>query len=139
MNKAKELIEEYQTSDPFEIAKAMGIEIFYSDLKEAAGFFQTVGDFKFIHLNSNLSYSEQIYTCAHELGHYVLHDNDNIHFLKHNTYYNTQKIELEADLFASYFIISDETIKELNSLPYIAINYKLDYRVCEERLKYLTL
>lgn len=137
MHKAKELIEEYQTNNPFDIATALGIEIIFNDLKEVDGFFHSLGDKKFIHINNQLTYREQLFTCAHELGHYILHNNDNIHFLKHNTYYNTQKLEKEADLFASYFIISDDEITELNHLPTIALNYNLDYRVCEERIKYI--
>lgn len=137
MNKAQNLIKEYGTADPFVIAESMGINIIFSDLKEVSGFYQSIGDFKFIHINNSLPYKEQVFTCAHELGHHILHDDSNIHFLKHNTYYNTQKFENEANLFASYFIISDEEIKEINHIPTIAINYNLDYRICEKRMEYL--
>lgn len=56
-----------------------------------------------IHINEDLSIKEQTYTLAHELGHFFIHKNTNINFLT--------KYELEADIFASYFVISDEEIK----------------------------
>ena len=90
-----------------------------------------------IHINNNLSSNEQRYTLAHELGHYILHQGSNLHFLRRVTSTPLSRQEIEADLFASYFMVSDEEIKEINNLTYISEAYKLDYRICEKRLEYI--
>lgn len=89
--------------------------------------------YHYIHINKNLSSTEQRYTLAHELGHYRY----NIHFLRRVTSIPLSRQEIEADLFASYFLVSDEEIKEINNLTYISQSYKLDYRICERRLEYI--
>ncbi|NBJ71011.1 ImmA/IrrE family metallo-endopeptidase [Roseburia sp. 1XD42-34] len=53
-----------------------------------------------IHINENASTEQQIFTCAHELAHAILHPEINTPFLKFNTYYSTSKIEVEANTFA---------------------------------------
>lgn len=131
---AKELIKKYG-NDPYEIARIFDIDIIYSELGSIDGFFQQLGNKNFIHINENLTTKEQFFTLSHELGHFFLHKDTNINFLTRLTNRYICKYELEADLFASYFIISDDEIKEINHLPTIAINYNLNYRICEERMK----
>lgn len=94
-----QLVKKYGTSDPFELAKIMGIEIVYEPLGKSLGYFSRLYRTAIIHINENLSYEKQLSTCAHELGHVLLHPDINTAFLKANTHYPTSKIEIEAHEF----------------------------------------
>lgn len=135
------LTNKYGTSDPLRIIKELGIIVQFVDLGENKGLYHTLeiedNIYHCIHINNNLSSNEQRYTLAHELGHYILHKGSNVHFLRRVTNTPLSRQEIEADLFASYFMVSDEEIKEINNLTYISEAYKLDYRICEKRLEYI--
>ena len=49
---------------------------------------------------------------AHELGHAVLHPDHCTPFMRANTYYSINKLEMEANEFAVKILISDEEIIE---------------------------
>ena len=135
------LTNKYGTNDPLKIIKRLGIIVQFANLGENKGLYHTLKidniTYHCIHINNNLSSTEQRYTLAHELGHYILHKGSNIHFLRRVTNIPLSRQEIEADLFASYFIVSDEKIREINNLTYIYQSYKLDYRICERRLEYI--
>ena len=135
------LTNKYGTNDPLKIIKRLGIIVQFADLGENKGLYHTLkiedNIYHCIHINNNLSSNEQRYTLAHELGHYILHQGSNLHFLRRVTNTPLSRQEIEADLFASYFIVSDEEIKEINNITHIAQSYKLDYRICERRLEYI--
>lgn len=135
------LVKEFETNDPLKIIKELGIIVQFANLGENKGLYHTLKidniTYHCIHINNNLSSKEQRYTLAHELGHYILHKGSNIHFLRRVTNTPLSRQEIEADLFASYFMVSDEEIKEINNLTYISQSYKLDYRICERRLEYI--
>lgn len=135
------LVKEFGTNDPLKIIKELGIIVQFANLGENKGLYHTLKidniTYHCIHINNNLSSTEQRYTLAHELGHYILHKGSNIHFLRRVTNIPLSRQEIEADLFASYFIVSDEEIREINNLTYISQSYKLDYRICERRLEYI--
>lgn len=135
------LIQEYGTTNPFNIAKQLGITILFNDLGTNNGLYHTLEicnkTYHYIHINNNLSDADKRYTMAHELGHFILHKGSNLHFLRRISRVPLSRQEIEADLFASYFIVSDEEIKEINNLTYISQSYKLDYRICERRLEYI--
>ena len=135
------LIKEYGTSNPFNIARQLGITVLFNDLGTNNGLYHTLEicnkTYHYIHINNNLSDEEKRYTMAHELGHFILHKGSNLHFLRRISRVPLSRQEIEADLFASYFIISDEEIKEINNISYISESFKLDYRICEERIKYI--
>ncbi|MGE7091255.1 ImmA/IrrE family metallo-endopeptidase [Lysinibacillus sp. NPDC048646] len=50
--------------------------------------------------------------CAHELGHAILHPDENTAFLKKNTLFSTDKIEIEANTFAVELLLPDELFKD---------------------------
>ena len=43
--------------------------------------------------------------CAHELGHAVLHTHANTPFLRKNTFFSVDKLEIEANTFAALLLI----------------------------------
>lgn len=67
-------------------------------------------------------------TCAHELGHAILHPDENTAFLKKNTLFSTDKIEVEANTFAVELLLPDELFLEQDNYScftiYDAINEK---------------
>ncbi|EQB34878.1 hypothetical protein M948_18025 [Virgibacillus sp. CM-4] len=105
--KVGQLVEKYGTNDPFKIAEAMGIEIVYENLGTSLGYFSSIYRTTIIHINESLSYKKQLYTIAHELGHVVLHPDENTAFLKGNTYCLTDKKEVEANTFAIELLLSN--------------------------------
>ncbi len=99
-DKVNQLILKYDTSNPFDLAKMMGIVVRFVDLGNVLGFHVRHLRCSIIHINESATEKEQLFTCAHELGHAVLHPNVNTPFLKSYTYFSTEKIELEANMFA---------------------------------------
>ena len=67
---------------------------------------------KQIHINQNLPEYIQKLTCAHELGHALIHPNTNTPFLRNSTFYSVDKLEIEANTFAAELLISDDDIEE---------------------------
>ena len=102
----------YDTSDPFELARCLGIIVLFEDLGTIHGYFNTVCRQKFIHINQNLSEIEQRLTAAHELGHVLLHPTSNTYFLRSKTRFCVGSFEYEANLFAVCFLITDEELLE---------------------------
>ena len=62
--------------------------------------------------NTDLSESEQRFSCAHELGHALLHPDANTPFLTKYTYLSVDKYEIEANKFALKLLIPDELLFE---------------------------
>ncbi|KRQ86012.1 Metallopeptidase ImmA [Caloramator mitchellensis] len=111
--KVDELVKKYKTNNPFELADFLGITAVNWDFpSEIKGIYQYEKRNKFIYLNKQLTYSESLYVCGHEIGHAILHTKINCTFLKQYTLLSTNKLENEANLFSSYLLIPDETLKQ---------------------------
>ncbi|MFJ8243841.1 ImmA/IrrE family metallo-endopeptidase [Peribacillus asahii] len=110
--KVDELIKKYKTNDPYQIAKLKNIEIQHADLGNTLGFYFHDSRIKFININNNLPAEMQRFVCAHELGHAILHPRSNTPFLKKNTFFSIDKIEVEANTFAVELLLLDEAIYE---------------------------
>lgn len=52
------------------------------------------------------------FTCAHELGHAIIHPEVNTPFLKTQTFLSVNRLEIEANTFAINMLIPDETVLE---------------------------
>ena len=94
------LINKYNTSDPFELADALKIAVFYENLGSINGYYNNPLRMKQIHINSSLNDQEAKYTCAHELGHAIMHPNASTPFLSSKTLLSIDKLEREANTFA---------------------------------------
>lgn len=112
----KRLIEKlerkYQTRNPFELAKALDILIIYENLGLINGYYNKQFRIKQIHINYNLSKHLQTLTCAHELGHALLHPDSSTPFLQSFTYFPVNRLEMEANSFAINLLISNGTLSE---------------------------
>ncbi len=100
------LVSEYGTNDPFELADALSILIMPS--KAIKGCTMNLLGYPVIFLGEDLNDFERRYVCAHELAHNVLHDIKQYDLLIHSTFFNEDKVEVEADIFAAELLISDD-------------------------------
>ena len=102
----------YDTSNPFDLSACLGIKVIFEDLGTINGYYNKQLRMKQIHINQNLPEHIRKLTCAHELGHALLHPNANTPFLRSCTFYSVNKLEIEANTFAAELLISDDDIKE---------------------------
>ena len=117
------------TRDPFRIADAKGytIESLYVRPDGTKGFAKLLpGRHIFLYINRNLSEEMQRMTCAHELGHAVLHRRDLAQGIlcEFDLFEAKTTLEYEANLFAAYLLMDEkEVIREVSegcSLEWIA-------------------
>ncbi|PEV14331.1 hypothetical protein CN417_01425 [Bacillus thuringiensis] len=104
------IVAKYQTIDPFEIARQKNIIVLFEDLGNTLGFYNTYKRFKFIHINNQIDETTQRFVCAHELGHAVLHPKANTPFLRNQTFFSVDRLEIEANTFAVELLLTDEMI-----------------------------
>ena len=131
------LTKKYKTSNPFELAEHLKISVFYENLGTINGYYNKPLRMKQIHINCCLEEQEAKYTCAHELGHAVLHPNASTPFLRSNTMISVEKMETEANTFAVNLLIPDEAIIENAGYTTEQISRLLGYnqKLIELRLK----
>lgn len=108
----RELVTTHNTNDPFELCKCLDIMISFENLGRLLGYCDCHFRMWTIHINDNVPYHLQRFVCAHELGHAILHHDINIPFLRAHTYYCTDKVEIQANMFAVELLLSDELIMD---------------------------
>lgn len=131
-------ISKYGSRNPFDIIKGMkNVLLVYAPLDNIRGFYQYFKRNHIIYIDEELSEHEKIFVCAHELGHLLLHKNENRIFMDNKTSFNTSKYELEANLFALYLLIPDELFYEHREYTISQLSNLLGYseRMLELRLK----
>lgn len=111
--KVNTLIKHFHTNDPFALAKCKGIEVLYEPLGNIYGYYSHYKRIRIIHINQCLSESLRRFTCAHELGHALLHQGTNTSFLKSKTFFSTDRIEREANTFAVELLMPDTYLYQL--------------------------
>ncbi|MEW8956389.1 ImmA/IrrE family metallo-endopeptidase, partial [Clostridium sp.] len=88
----------------------------------------------------------QIFTCGHELGHAILHEDSNTPFLRNNTFYSINKLERQANMFAAYLLINSDiflyyqgySFEYISKSEYIPIELlKLRYEMLSSDNKHL--
>jgi Zn-dependent peptidase ImmA (M78 family) len=108
----RQLIKIHKSNNPFQIAKEKNIIVLFADLGNTLGFYSSYKRIQFIHLNNQLNEKQQRFVCAHELGHAVLHPKSNTPFLRANTLFSVEKLEVEANTFAVELLLPDEVISQ---------------------------
>ncbi|MBO1515678.1 ImmA/IrrE family metallo-endopeptidase [Metabacillus bambusae] len=112
-DKATNLMKKHKTNDPFELASLMNIHVVPWDLhEEILGYYKYDKKNRYIVINSNLNDYKQRFTCTHELGHAVLHPKANTPFMRKNTLFSIDKIEVEANTFAVELLLPDDHLYE---------------------------
>ena len=79
--KADYLARKYQTRNPFEILRGLNAILVFVPLVGTRAFYQYFQRNNIIYINENLSQHEQIFECAHEMGHMILHKKANAIFM----------------------------------------------------------
>lgn len=106
-----QLIDEFHTSCPFTLAHLLNIHVLFFDLhEEIRGYYKYDRRNKYIVINNNLDSNSQRLVCSHELGHAILHPLVNTPFMRKHTLFSVDKIEIEANTFAAYLLIPDESL-----------------------------
>lgn len=100
-------VAQFKIRDPFIVAKERNIIVSEADLGEVYGYYTKIRRIKFIFINKNLSTNRKQFTCAHELGHAILHPDEFTPKLSRLTMVSDFKIEKEANEFATKFLIDE--------------------------------
>lgn len=115
----EELVNKYQTSNPFELCDHLNVDVRYADLGSIRGMYRYTKRNKFITLNSALDLSPIEYKmiCAHELGHLLLHKDENRVMMDRafcSRIYKPPRYENEANRFALYLLMREYKIHPAN-------------------------
>lgn len=118
MHKEKQLIDDiikkYNTSNPFEICQLKGYKLAFSPIGFLNGMYRYSKKNVFITINRDRDRYTQIAACGHELGHSIMHPNQNTVFMGSSTFFITEKQEIEADRFSAYLQL--EYYKDISSI-----------------------
>lgn len=114
---AESLAKWYGTRNPFEIAENLGYIVIRVPLSGIRGFHQYIHRCHIIYIGDELSESDARFVCAHELGHALLHKGYNRIFMDTNTFFVTNRYEIEADRFAVDLLFSDNELQDFLEHP----------------------
>ena len=101
------LKKKYHTSNPFKIAEHLNIQVLFEDLGSIHGYYNKQLRMKQIHINKKLPPVIQYHTCAHELGHAILHPHSNTIFLRNDDPLSVNDLEREASTFAILLMLGN--------------------------------
>ena len=93
-----DLIDKYNTSNPFELMDLLDIQCRSSNLDSLKGYCVIIHGIKYVAINEMLSWQERKIVAAHELGHILLHS-DKLKAAAHhdlNIYDMADKTEYQA-------------------------------------------
>jgi Zn-dependent peptidase ImmA (M78 family) len=136
VDQANKLIKKYGTSNPFKLAEHLGVIVLHEYLGRSLGYFSKQFRIKIIHINENAHEKLQRFICAHELGHAILHPNANTPFMKKQTLFSTENIEVEANIFAIH-LISLSTSNPITMQEAFS-EYGFPKQLISERLNFFT-
>ncbi|NBI72372.1 ImmA/IrrE family metallo-endopeptidase [Otoolea muris] len=134
--KADELARKFQTRNPFEIIRGLNVILLFVPLIDTRAFYQYFKRNNIIYIDENLPRHEQMFECAHEMGHMFLHKKANAIFMDTRTGFNTSRFEKEADTFAIDLLVGDDILAEYQSYDIEQFSRLLGY---EQRLINLRL
>lgn len=118
-DEARKLINQLFPIDPILIAKAMGLEVFTASLpRDVSGkiFYKE----KKIFIEQTDYITRQVFSVAHELGHYILHNDGTSHTSLRDTT-SSQGIdtkEIEANFFAANLLMPQDEVLRLVGLKF---------------------
>ena len=131
------IVKKYHTRNPFDIISARNVILIYAPLVDIRGFYQYFQRNHIIYINENLPEHEKMFVAAHELGHLLLHKKANAVYMDTHTGFNINKYEIEANLFATELLITNDFISENRNLTTEQFSRLLGYEqtLIELRLK----
>ena len=112
------LMKKYETNNPEVLADYLNVTIIRMPLEDmVAGFYKIIKRRKYIFLNTDIDDENFMrVVSAHELGHAIMHPKENCAFMKNHTLFLTSRLEIEANTFAAYLLISNQYIEEYINL-----------------------
>lgn len=125
-----ELIKKYKTTNVYELCDCLNIDVSFSNIGQLRGFYRYLKRNYFIVINKNLSEKRREFVCAHELGHLILHKDEN-RILMDTNIHIPNRLENEANRFAIYLIfenlekwqLRDYTNNELSRITGIPLKH----------------
>jgi Zn-dependent peptidase ImmA (M78 family) len=116
INRARRLVRQCETNDPFRIAREAGAEIFFRDLGKLKGMYACIKRNRYIVINQYMNSRLQRLVCAHELGHDQFHRSlaTNRWMQEFMLYNMNQRPEYEANVFAAELLLQDGDIIEMS-------------------------
>ncbi len=132
-----------------QIANDHGIKIMQSDLSEISGALRKEKDGWVIYVNTSDSTKRQLFTIAHELGHFFVHKEDCDEFIdgqliSRNEQEKYALKELEANEFAGNLIMPEELVRSrvtgqitVETLQLLAKSFGVSTMAMEIRLRNL--
>ena len=107
---AESLVRKFGTRDPFRLAQELGYIVIRTSLQGIRGFWHHAQRQHLIFVDESLPEPEARFVCAHELGHILLHRGINRIYMDTNTYFQTNRQEIEANHFAVTLLYADEDL-----------------------------
>lgn len=114
---AESLVRKCKTRDPFRIAQELGYVVMRVPLTGIRGFYQRLKKRHVIYIDSDLPEQEARFVCAHEIGHVLMHRGYNRIYMDSNTYFPTNRQEIEADRFAVDLLYDDDDLRFFTDYP----------------------
>lgn len=114
-SKGAGLSKKHETRNPFEIAKELGIHVFFTkELTKLKGMYFIMKRNRYIYINDNLDARTKRIVCAHELGHDQLHrDLAKLGALQEFVLYDmSTRPEYEANVFAASLLLDEKEMLE---------------------------
>lgn len=138
----------YPQNNLLDIAKALGVEVYFAELpvgnKEVDGIIKWEEGGAKIYINDKFNPTRKTFTLAHELGHYLLHPNEEkLRVDRFNYSLDTKESleETEANYFAASLLMpKEEFIKVLSltdDLSKIASYFGVSEAAVKTRIKWL--
>lgn len=109
---ANKIASGYGTRDPYEIADCMGIIVLRLPLGKLRGMENSLLRNKFIYINEALDEQQSRIVCAHELGHHIMHKDQNRIFMDTCTLQKTDIFEMQAERFAVDLLFEDSDLSQ---------------------------
>lgn len=114
---AESLVCKFGTRDPFRLAQELGYIVIRTSLQGIRGFWHHAQRQHLIFIDESLPEPEARFVCAHELGHILLHRGINRIYMDANTYFQTNRQEIEANHFAVSLLYADEDLRFFLDYP----------------------
>lgn len=114
---AESLVRRFGTRDPFRIAQELGYIVIRTSLQGIRGFWHHAQRQHLIFIDESLPDPEARFVCAHELGHILMHRGINRIYMDVNTYFQTNRQEIEANHFAVDLLYDDDDLRFFLDYP----------------------